>query len=363
MTGATPAQPIGDRPLRVVVSGAGFVTPFHLAGWARLPGVAVAAIAGRNREACAQRAAAHGITRVYQDLAEALDRERPDILDICTPAEVHLAQARLACERGIHFICQKPLAQDLATAEEIAAVAEAAAVRAMVHENFRFRPWYRALGSLIRRGDIGAPFYLRSAQRMAGTVTTSAHPEAPWSLARQPFFARLQRFLILESMIHQVDVARWLLGEPRSVYARARRVSPLVQGEDMAILHLTFEDAEAVLERSYASRGRERPPVASEEVVVEGERGAAFVDADGALRVICDTPAGHEERAVPVDGEDAYARSYAAAIEHFVTALRKGEPFETSLEDNLKTLAATLAAYRSIESGGVVMLSEFKEHR
>jgi predicted dehydrogenase len=348
----------GEGRLRVVVSGSGFVTPYHIRGWQALANVEVSAIAARNSEAAAARAGEFGIAGTYPTLEEALDRVRPDVVDVCTPADAHLEEIRLAVSRGVNVLCQKPLATDWTTAREIATLLDDSGVRLMVHENFRFRPWYRVLGKLVREGAIGRPFYLRSDQRMAGTVTTASNPNTPWSLARQPFFASLDRFLILESMIHQVDVARYLLGEPKSIYARALHVSPHVRGEDIAVLHLAFNQAEAVLERSYASKGYSDPPVASETVSIEGEDGAAFVDRDGAIRLVLDGPTGRREERPEFDRTDAYARSYADTISHFVQRLRIGEAFETSLNDNLKTLAATLAAYRSLETGQVVALGD-----
>jgi predicted dehydrogenase len=342
---------LGSRPLRVLVAGSGYVAPFHLRGWQALENVEVVAIAARNRPAARRLASEYGIAAVHDDLAAALSAETPDIVDIITPPEAHAEQVALAAAAGAHIICQKPLAADLAGARAMLETVTAAGVRAMVHENFRFRPWFRVLGERLRAGDIGRPFYLRSDLRLAGTVTTERHPETPWSLARQPFFAGLERFLILESVIHQVDVARCLLGEPDSIYARARRVSPHVQGEDLAILHLGFPEADAVIERSYASKGHPGPPVASETVVVEGDAGSAFVDGQGVVRILRDGPAGRVETFPAIDRTDAYAGSYAATIAHFTGALRDGTPFETDIRDNLRTLAVTLAAYDSIATG------------
>ncbi|MEQ8707752.1 MAG: Gfo/Idh/MocA family oxidoreductase [Rhodospirillales bacterium] len=346
----------GQRPLRVVLAGSGYVTPFHIRGWQALADIEVVAIAARNETVAKQRAREFGIARTYSNLAAALAAEQPDIVDICTPPEAHAEQIGLAARYGAQVICQKPLAASLSEARAMLATVEAAGIRAMVHENFRFRPWFRALGQRLRAGDIGQPFYLRSDLRLAGTVTTSAHPQTAWSLARQPFFAGLDRFLVLESVIHQIDVARYLLGEPQTIYARTRRISSHVAGEDLAILHLGFEAAEAVIERSYASKGYSSPPVTSETVVVEGDEGTAFVDRDGGLRIVRDGPGGSSDNVIALDRADAYAGSYAATIAHFVDGLRSGAPFETDFRDNLRTLAITLAAYDSVETGQPVDL-------
>lgn len=338
--------------MRVLLLGSGFVTPFHLTGW-NAAGAEVVGIASRNLVTAKARAERFAIAAVYTDPVEAVAALRPDVVDICSPVELHLAHVRLAADAGAAILCQKPLAASLAEAIAAAEAARDAGVRLMVHENFRFRPWFRAAKTALDAGRIGEPFYLRSDLRLAGTVPTARHPE-PWSLARQPFFRQMPRLLVLESMIHQIDVARFLLGaEPTAVVAMLRRVSPEVMGEDLASLMLRFPSAHAVLERSYATLGEADPPAVSEELRVEGTNGLLRVLRDGTTEIVTETAAGRSEARLDVDLTDAYARSYTATIAHFAAALRDGTPFETGPADNLRTLDATLAAYRSAEAGTV----------
>lgn len=352
----------GDRPIKVVMVGTGFVAPFHAAGWRHCPNVQVSAAVTRNPDASASRLADLAIPRGYRTLEEAIDREQPDVIDICSPPERHLQDAEVAISTGIAFMCQKPLASNYEDAKTILDTASAKSVRAMVHENFRFRAWNRVLKSSLEDGAVGKPFFARSVQRMAGTVLTADNPERPWSLKRQPQFATQSPFLILESVIHQIDVARYLFGEPSRIFARCRRVSPHVVAEDTALVMLCFDDMEVQIERSYASKGYEPPASGGgESLVVEGDEGTAFLSPGGNIRIVRDNAIGREERAIAVDTQDAYARSYSDCIAQFVTRLRSGQPFETSLDDNLKTLRAVFAAYQSVETGEAVNLLKFDE--
>jgi predicted dehydrogenase len=340
--------------MRVLLVGSGFVSPFHLAGWKRA-GASVIGIVSTDPATAAEQAAAFDIPSVLSDLDEALATLRPDVVDICSPVALHPAHVAMAARAGADIICQKPLAETLDAALGAARVAREAGVRLMVHENFRFRPWYRVVKAALAEGRIGQPFYLRSDLRFAGTVPTSRNP-VPWSLARQPFFREMPRFVMLESMIHQIDVARFLLGEPEAVVAMTRRVSEQVTGEDLASLMLRFPDAHAVLERSYATLGGEDPPPASEELRVEGTRGLISVSRKGEVEIAVETADGLVRERPAFDATDAYARSYADTIVHFADALRSGTPFETGPADNLRTLDATFAAYRSAERGTVEAL-------
>ena len=89
---------------------------------------------------------------------------------------------------------------------------------------------------------------------------------------------------------------------------------------------------------------------------MEGDEGTAFVDGEGSLRIVRDGPDGRSEDIPSMNRSDAYASSYGATIAHFVHGLRTGAPFETDFRDNLRTLAITLAAYDSIETGQPVDL-------
>ncbi len=340
--------------MRVLLIGSGFVSPYHLAGWAKA-GAAVVGIVSPDESAARARAQAFGIPEVHGDAAAALAALKPDVVDICSPVACHVAHVRLAARAGAHVICQKPLAESLEDALDAVRAARDAGIRLMVHENFRFRPWYRVARAALAEGRIGRPFYLRSDLRMPGTVPTQRHP-VPWSLQRQPFFRKLARFVVLESMIHQIDVARFLLGEPSSIVAMMQRVSHDIVGEDVASLMLRFPDAQAILERSYATLGADDPPAPSETLRIEGTKGLLTVSRAGEVDTVVETPEGQRRERLMVDTADAYARSYAATIGHFAEALRRGTAFETGPADNLRTLDATFAAYRSAEQSTVERL-------
>ena len=341
--------------LRVAIVGCGFVSRHHLRAWRSLQNIALVAVCDRDRAAAERRAAEFEVPAVHTDLVEMLDAARPDVLDIATPPTTHLPFIREAAARGIPVLCQKPLAPTLDEAREIVRVAEVANLRIMVHENWRWRPWFREIERLLRAGAIGAPFYASLDRRHAGAVTTHDFPDRPSSLARQPFMATMPRMVIYESLIHPLDVCRFLFGEPRSVCAQTRHVSPLVVGEDLALIVLNFDHLTARVEQSLASRGYPTP-VLSEVAAIEGERGTIFLDRDGRVRVVVDTPAEQRKFEAFAPAGDAYQAGYTACIAHFVECLRSGAPFETPPRENLKTLQLVFAAYESAERNQVVLI-------
>ena len=78
------------------------------------------------------------------------------------------AWCRLACQRGIPIICQKPIAPDWEGAIKIVNAAEAAGVRLMIHENWRWQPWYRVAHEMITRGRYRRSNRLRVSVSKAG---------------------------------------------------------------------------------------------------------------------------------------------------------------------------------------------------
>ncbi len=106
----------------------------------------------------------------------------------------------------------------------------ASSVRLMIHENWRFRPWYRAMRAEIDSGLIGRPIRLRIAHH----DTRALRPDG---FAQQPYLATMPRLILMDVGVHLVDTARYLIGEIRTVSATTRPVrAPGTVGEDVATL-------------------------------------------------------------------------------------------------------------------------------
>ena len=222
------------RPLRVACVGAGYFSQFHYGSWRRMDNVELVGAADLDLEAAKATGAP-----AFQNVEAMLDDVQPDILDIIVPPPAHAATIRAALSRGVRtIICQKPFCLSLTEAEAITAEAEAAGVTLVVHENFRFMPWYRAIKSQIDEGRIGevlqATFRLRPGDGQG--------PDA--YLDRQPYFQTMPEFLVHETAVHWIDTFRFLFGNPHAVYADLRRINPAISGEDAGVI--LFDHPEGV---------------------------------------------------------------------------------------------------------------------
>ncbi len=266
-------------PLRVAVLGAGYFSQFHCRAWRRMSNAELAAVCDLDQERARDTAAQYGAAQSSTDLVTMLDAVRPDVLDVATPPQTHLFAIEAAGERGIDVICQKPFCGDLATAQKAVAVAQAAGISLIVHENFRFQPWYGVLKQLIESGALGriyqATFWLRPGDGQGEDAY----------LARQPYFRQMPRFAIHETGVHYVDVFRYLFGEVHSVQASLRQINPVISGEDAGVVVMEMTDGVvAVLDINrnvdHAASNRRRT---LGEMRIEAARGTARLTGDGAI--------------------------------------------------------------------------------
>jgi predicted dehydrogenase len=326
-----------------VMIGAGYFAAFQAEAWRRIPSARITAVADVDLERARAFAARWGIARAYGDAAEMLQHERPDFVDVATRPESHRALAALAAEHGAHVICQKPLAPTWEESLEVAQACTARGVRLVVHENWRWQPWFRACRRVLDDGALGRLFHCGFRMR-----TGDGHGPAPYPA--QPYFRDMPRLLVYETAIHFIDTFRFLAGEIAQVHCQLARVNPAIRGEDAALVQLWFASGAHGLIDANRIWGPVPAPAALGELCLEGERGVLRVDASGAVWLALD---GQAER--PVDyqrpAEGYRGDSVRAVQEHAVACLRDGRPAESEAADYLRTTAVVFACYRSAESG------------
>src|SRR6266850_450102 len=222
-----------NQPLRIGLIGAGMVSRHHLIAWASISDQArVVAVADPSSENAARRASEFGISQTYSDAEAMLAAVALDAIDIAAPREMHAPLVRLAAAKRLPVLCQKPLAPNLQEATDLAAEVEGS-TRLMVHENWRFRGYYRDAAAWLREERIGN---VKQAQLTLLTSGVLPGPDGLCpALERQPFMRRERRMLVAEVLIHHLDTLRMLLGPLRVTAAQLSRSSDLLVGEEGAI--------------------------------------------------------------------------------------------------------------------------------
>jgi len=331
-----------EDTLRVAMVGAGYFSQFHVDAWDRMPRAELAGVCDRNLKAAKATGAA-----AFADLEVMLKAVKPDILDVVVPPIAHADTLRIAFAHGVkHIICQKPFCRTLEEAQVIVGEAETAGATLIVHENFRFQPWFRFIKSVLETGDLGdlqqVSFRLRPGDGQG--------PRA--YLDRQPYFQKMERLLIHETAVHFIDVYRYLLGDPEAVYADLRRLNPVISGEDAGFFIMDHPGGV----RSLFDGNRHIDHVATNtrwtmgEALVEGTRGVLELLGDG---TVWKRDFGSLERSlVFTPTTEGFAGDCVYALqEHVVSGVLDGTGFENLAADYLTVVAIEEAVYRSDAEG------------
>ena len=122
---------------------------------ARVAGATVVGVSGGDPERTRRTADALGVDRVFATSEELVTDPSVDVVHICTPNTSHAPLALLALEAGKHVICEKPLAGDSASANEVFAAAEKAGVVTAVPFVYRFHPMVREARARVQKGEVG----------------------------------------------------------------------------------------------------------------------------------------------------------------------------------------------------------------
>jgi D-apiose dehydrogenase len=326
-----------NKRLRIGLIGAGMVSRHHLIAWGDIADRArVIAIADPSRENATRRAGEFGISNIYANAEAMLAATELDAVDIAAPRQFHAPLVRLAAKHRLPVLCQKPLAPNLREAIELAAEVKDQ-TRLMVHENWRFRGYYRDAAAWLREDRIGN---VKQAQLTLLTSGVLPGPDGlrP-ALERQPFMRGEKRMLVAEVLIHHLDTLRMLLGPLKVTAAGLSRTYSEMAGEDGAVIQMKAERGAAVtVFASFAAHGF--PAAQIDRLDILGATGSIRLDGP---QLICAGASLEEKR---YDLAVEYQGSYNRTIAHFVQSLSDDTPFETAPEDNIETLRLVEDCYR-----------------
>ncbi len=329
--------------LKVGCIGAGYFAAFHYDAWARIDGAEAVAAVDRD----VARAEATGLP-AFETAEAMLQAVKPDIVDIITPPPTHFDTIRAALEgRPKAIICQKPFCLDRSEAQRAAALAHEAGVPLVIHENFRFQPWYRVIKAHIDAGKIGDVLQITFRLRPGDGQGPDAY------LDRQPYFQKMPRFLVHETAVHWIDTFRYLAGRPKRVMADLRQMNPAIAGEDAGLI--LFDQGDGVRAVFDGNRLLDHAAVNTRctmgEALVEGTKGALTLSGDGS---VCHRAFGALDTTLVLEATEAKGFGGDCVYHlqaHVVDALRNGTPLENTADEYLTVMAIEDAIYTSAEEG------------
>jgi len=264
--------------VRGATIGCGYFSQFHHQAWQRL-NVEIVGICDKDLTKANSYVEQYGGVHAYDDYREMLVQCQPDIVDIILPPALHLDHIKVACEYCDTVICQKPFTDNLDQAKQAVSIATDSGTKLIVHENFRFQPWYRKIRRLLDENKFGQVYQIQFNLRPGDGQGPDAY------LDRQPYFQQMNNFLVRETGIHFIDVFRYLCGEVRSVWADLRQLNPAIKGEDAGIFVLEFDNQlRGVFDGNRLSdHVADNRRMTMGELCIEGEAGTLNLTGDGKI--------------------------------------------------------------------------------
>ncbi|KUH37927.1 MULTISPECIES: Gfo/Idh/MocA family protein [Streptomyces] len=321
--------------LGVAVVGTGRMGADHVRRIDRvIPGARVAAVADVDAGRAAAVAAGVDGCSVHTDPAAAMAAPGVDAVVVASPGPAHEAALLTALEYGLPVLCEKPLTPDAAAALRVVR-AEERLGRRLVQVGFmrRYDAEYLGLKALLDEGGLGRPLMLHHRHRNA---------------ASPPGFT--DAMLVEDSVVHEVDVTRWLLGQEVAAVTvlrpRASGNAPEGLADPQFVVFET--DGGALADVEVYLNCRFGYQVQAEAVCESGT--ARIGDAHGMLL----NTAGRWGGRVAAGFEERFEDAYDRQVRAWVDATRRGEVTGPSCWDGYAAAAVCEAGVRAQVGGGRV---------
>ena len=215
----------GELPtINVGMLGYAFMGKAHINGYKKIPYIFyppaavpnLYAIAGRTEDAVKGAAKRYGFDKYYTNWRQMIADGGIRIFDNTGPNNEHAEATIAAAEAGLNVICEKPMARNTAEAKAMLDAVNKAGVKHMCAFNYRFVPAIRLAYDLIQRGELGQIYHFRAKYLQEWIMDPNF-----------PMVWRLQKSVAGSGVLgdlgsHIIDLARFLVGEPKVVNARMK---------------------------------------------------------------------------------------------------------------------------------------------
>jgi myo-inositol 2-dehydrogenase / D-chiro-inositol 1-dehydrogenase len=324
------------------VIGAGLIGSLHAKNIAtRVAGAELIGVMDINL-AVAEKYA-FGNAYATQDLDRLLNDPDIDAVLIASLTSLHSEHIEKAAQAGKAIFCEKPVAIDIAETRRVMQVVKDKGVPFQIGFQRRFDPGYADLARRLREGEMGKIEMFRS---------QSSDPKP----APEHYIAS-SGGIYIDSVIHDIDVARFMVGEVKQVTALGRNLVDPVYARhndiDMSILTLEFEnDAIGVIQNS-----RRTPHGYDLRVEVHCEKGKLVTEDERQTKL-------WRYDAQGIHGDYFYYfmqrfdDAYRQEVQAFVEAINKGEASKPDTLDAIESLRVAVAATKSLHEGRPVPISE-----
>lgn len=285
----------------------------------------------------------NGLDSGFASLAEGLEWN-PDIVVIATPSHLHIEQALLAARKGCHLFIEKPLSHNHQGLDELLNEISQSGATTLVGCNMRFHPGPAKVKELLERESIGRVLFARiyTGSYLPGWRTTQDY-RLSYSATKEMGGG------CLLDCIHEIDLARWYLGDIKDVFCLADHLSSLEMNvEDVAALICRHTDrAFSEIHLDYVQRTYERG------CQIVGENGSIFWNYNDCTVRWFDAKCGCWTTFPQAVGWQTN-QMYMDELQHFLECVNRRRQTVFPVEEANEVMRIALAAKASAESGCVV---------
>jgi myo-inositol 2-dehydrogenase / D-chiro-inositol 1-dehydrogenase len=318
--------------LKIAVLGVGVMGSFHVDALSRrVRGARVTVVNDYLADKAAEVGDQVG-ARVEDDPIAAINDSEVDAVLIASPGDAHAEQLNACLDRGIPVLCEKPLTTDIGSAYAIVQK-EKALGKQLIQVGFmrRFDPEYAALRKLITDGGLGKPLMVHCAHR---NPAVGDHFNS--------------EFMIRDSVVHEVDSVRFLLGEELTsievIKGAATGSAPHGTHDPMLVIFET-ESGAIVTDEIFVRTG-----VAYEvRTEVVGEKGSAFIGLDQNLQV--KSTDGRWGGTMTPSFVERFGQAYDIELQRWVDAAKAGTIDGANAWDGYAAVAVCEAGVQALRSG------------
>ena len=334
------------RQVNIAVIGTGRIGSVHTRDLVRsIHEANVVAICDIRLEVAQAVADELGIERVVKDYHEVLEDKNIEAVLIATNTDTHAFIVKDAANAGKQIFCEKPLALDLESSDEVLDTIEKTKVKLQVGFNRRFDRSFRRVREIVTSGDIGHPCILR---------ITNRDPEPP-SLE----YARSSGGMFLDMSIHDFDMARFQIGEIEEVYAIGNvLVAPYLKeiGDvDTNIITLRFANgAVGTIDNS-----RQCVYGYDQRLEVFCSNGTAMAGNEYENTVVKGNGDGYHSAKLPYFFIQRYADGYINEVRQFIQCVRDDKPVSPTGQDSRMAVLLGMATWESFRQNRPISMKEF----
>ena len=355
--------------LRVGFLGAGRISDLHAIEYLNNPKAELYAVCDINPQNAQLRAQAWGVPeeRVFTDYHDLLSVAEIDLVEILTPHHLHYQHTLDAADAGKHISLQKPMAINLAQADEMIAAADRAGVVFKVFENFVFYPPVVRAKELIDAGEIGEPLTIRIKSNAANSPNAWDVPLDAWTWRFNPDDCGGGP-LVFDDGHHKFSLAWFFMGDiAEEVHAWIGK-TPVTWGS-----HTVFLDSPAIVSFKFpGNRIGSLEVVYSPDLIIDTNHYAQDdrIEITGTKGVIWITRGHGKMMDVPPvimykdmktytfsDMPVGWEYSFINSTRHFIDAYFEGESPSLTAQQGREILRFALAAQQSAQAGTSIELT------